>query len=119
MLPFWISGLLFYFREAKYRMLGWMYLIPVIIFFLMQGRGYYPAPTYVMLIAAGAVVFERRLETSRSKKCTSPINLELDISYRRFVRRRSIDAAPRAHQFNYVEYFYLCPRQLPRTTRLA
>ena len=67
MLPFWISGLLFYFREAKYRMLGWMYLIPVIIFFLMQGRGYYPAPTYVMLIAAGAVVFERRLETLAPK----------------------------------------------------
>ena len=41
--------------------------IPVIIFFLMQGRGYYPAPTYVMLIAAGAVVFERRLETLAPK----------------------------------------------------
>ena len=67
MLPFWISGLLFYFREAKYRILGWMYLIPVTIFFLMQGRGYYPAPTYVMLIAAGAVVFEHRLETLAPK----------------------------------------------------
>ena len=63
MLPFWISGLLFYFREAKYRIFGWMYLIPVTIFFLLQGRGYYPTPTYPMLIAAGAVAFERRLAT--------------------------------------------------------
>lgn len=67
MLSFWISGLLFYFRETKYRILGWMYLIPVTIFFLMQGRGYYPAPIYPMLIAAGAVVFERHLETLSPK----------------------------------------------------
>ena len=63
MLPFWIAGLLFYFRESKCRMLAWMYLIPITVFFLMQGRGYYPAPIYPMLIAAGAVVFERWLET--------------------------------------------------------
>ncbi len=68
MLPVWIAGLLSYFRESKYRMLGWMYLIPVTIFFLMQGRGYYPAPTYPMLIAAGAVIFERRLATLAPKE---------------------------------------------------
>lgn len=67
MLPLWIAGLLFYFRESKYRMLGWMYLFPVTIFFLMQGRGYYPAPIYPMLIAAGAVVFEQRLTTLAPK----------------------------------------------------
>lgn len=68
MLPLWIAGLLSYLRESKYRVLGWMYLIPVTIFFLMQGRGYYPAPTYPMLIAAGAVVFERNLGTLTPKK---------------------------------------------------
>lgn len=75
MLSFWISGLLFYFREAKYRILGWMYLIPVAIFFLMQGRGYYPAPIYPMLIAAGAVVFERRLETLSPKNALRHLTL--------------------------------------------
>ncbi len=57
MLPFWVAGLIFYLRESKYRMIGWMYLFSVTIFFLMQGRGYYPAPTYVMLVAAGMTVF--------------------------------------------------------------
>jgi hypothetical protein len=57
MLPFWVAGLIFYLRESKYRMIGLMYLFPVTIFFLMQGRGYYPAPTYVMLVAAGMTVF--------------------------------------------------------------
>lgn len=59
MVLLWIAGLLFYFREAKYRLLGWMYLIPVTLFFVLQGRGYYSAPVYPMLIAAGAGVFER------------------------------------------------------------
>ncbi len=66
-LAFWIAGLLYYFRQSKYRMLGWMYLIPIAIFFLLQGRGYYPAPIYPMLIAAGAVVFERWLGTLAPK----------------------------------------------------
>lgn len=66
-LPFWIAGLLFYFRESKYRMIGFMYLFPVTIFFLMQGRGYYPAPTYVMLVAAGMTVFDRWLGTLNPK----------------------------------------------------
>jgi MFS family permease len=57
MLPFWVAGLIFYLRESKYRMIGLMYLFAVTIFFLMQGRGYYPAPTYVMLVAAGMTVF--------------------------------------------------------------
>lgn len=63
MLPFWIAGLIFYFRHITYRMLAFMYAMPVTIFFLMQGRGYYPAPTYVMLIAAGMVGSEQKLET--------------------------------------------------------
>lgn len=61
MLPVWISGLLFCFRESKYRMLGWMSVLPVTLFFLMQGRGYYPAPVYVMLIAAGMTTFDNGL----------------------------------------------------------
>jgi hypothetical protein len=45
--------LVFLFRSAKYRALALLSILPVLIFFLLQGRGYYPAPIYVMLIAAG------------------------------------------------------------------
>lgn len=67
MLPFWIAGLLFCFRESKYRMIGFMYIFPVLTFLLLQGRGYYPAPTYVMLVAAGMFVFDRWLGTLKPK----------------------------------------------------
>jgi hypothetical protein len=75
MIPVWISGLLFYFRESKYRMLGWMYVLPVTIFFLMQGRGYYPAPVYAMLVAAGMVVFDKRLTTLPPKSARRNLTL--------------------------------------------
>jgi 4-amino-4-deoxy-L-arabinose transferase-like glycosyltransferase len=60
-LPFWIAGLIYYFRgEAgkRYRMLGWMYVIPFFIYLFTQGRSYYLAPAYPPLIAAGAVVWQ-------------------------------------------------------------
>lgn len=63
MLPFWVSGLIFYLRDARYRALGYLSLIPVALFFLLQGRGYYPAPVYVSLIAAGMMQFDRKLTT--------------------------------------------------------
>jgi 4-amino-4-deoxy-L-arabinose transferase-like glycosyltransferase len=64
--PFWLAGLYFYVftsSGARYRMLGWMYLIPFVLLLAMQGRSYYLAPAYPMLIAAGAVAWERWLAT--------------------------------------------------------
>ncbi len=42
----------------RYRMLGWMYLVPLVLFFVAKGRFYYMAPAYPMLLAAGAVVWD-------------------------------------------------------------
>lgn len=55
----WIPGLVGYLRERRYRMLGWMYLIPLALFFVGKGRGYYLGGAYPMLMAMGAVVAER------------------------------------------------------------
>jgi hypothetical protein len=63
-LPLWLTGLYFYFFKPagrSYRLLGWLYLIPFILFLVAQGRAYYLAPAYPMLIAAGALVWEQRL----------------------------------------------------------
>ncbi|HSB74208.1 MAG TPA: hypothetical protein VLC12_01085, partial [Terriglobales bacterium] len=43
----------------RYRLLAWMYLIPLALFVIGKGRGYYLAAAYPMLIAMGAVVAER------------------------------------------------------------
>jgi len=60
--PFWFGGLLFYFfsREARnYRAFGWAFVITIIFFMVTHGKDYYAAPTYVMLLAAGALATER------------------------------------------------------------
>jgi len=57
--PLWVAGLISFLRSSRYRMLAWMYLIPLALFFFGKGRGYYLAPTYPMLMAMGAATGER------------------------------------------------------------
>jgi len=57
--PLWIAGLLAYLRDRRYRMLAWMYLIPLVLFVVGKGRGYYLGAAYPMLMAIGAVLGER------------------------------------------------------------
>jgi hypothetical protein len=73
-LPLWIAGLYFYFFRQdgkRYRLLGWMYVIPFLIYLVTRGRGYYLAPAYPMLIAAGAVFWERWSASPASNKVVS------------------------------------------------
>ena len=60
--PIWIAGLCWLFATAggrRYRMIGWMYAIPLALFLVAKGRDYYLAPAYPMLLAAGAAWGER------------------------------------------------------------
>jgi 4-amino-4-deoxy-L-arabinose transferase-like glycosyltransferase len=50
-------GILFFWRNTgkpNYRPLAWMYIVPLLGFLALRGRGYYLAPAYPMLIAGGA-----------------------------------------------------------------
>lgn len=61
-IPLWVAGLFFYFRAAqgkRFRVLGWMFIVTLLIFTIAKGRSYYMAPAYPMLLAAGAVLEER------------------------------------------------------------
>jgi hypothetical protein len=63
-LPLWLAGLYFYLfaRDGKrFRVVGWMYVVPLGLFLVGRGRSYYLAGTYPMLYAAGAMVAERWL----------------------------------------------------------
>jgi 4-amino-4-deoxy-L-arabinose transferase-like glycosyltransferase len=64
--PLWIAGLVGYFRDRRYRMLAWMYFIPLVLYAVGKGRGYYLGGAYPMLMAMGAVIGARWVE-SRSK----------------------------------------------------
>jgi Dolichyl-phosphate-mannose-protein mannosyltransferase len=68
--PIWIAGLYFLFFKPegkRYRMIGWMYVIPLAILLIARGRPYYLAPAYPMLLAVGTVWGEQWLETLSPK----------------------------------------------------
>lgn len=55
-LPLCVAGLIAFLRESRYRVLAWMYLVPVIFFWVDKGRFYYVAEAYPVLVAMGAVI---------------------------------------------------------------
>jgi len=59
--PIWLAGLYFYFfaPEGKpYRVLGWIFVVVLGIFFMTNAKPYYLAPTLFMLFAGGAFAIE-------------------------------------------------------------
>ncbi len=66
--PLALAGLYFYLLSPKakrFRLLAWMYLVPLLLFVLAKGRAYYLAAAYPMLYAAGSVWGEQWLATLR------------------------------------------------------
>lgn len=63
--PVWLAGLFGYFKDRRYRMLAWMYAVPLLVFLFAQGRFYYVCGAYPMLLAMGAVMGERWLRSMR------------------------------------------------------
>jgi 4-amino-4-deoxy-L-arabinose transferase-like glycosyltransferase len=68
-IPLWLAGLGFYFFApvgGRFRLIGWLYVVPLILFVLLQGRSYYLGPAYPMLFAGGAIWWESWLATRSS-----------------------------------------------------
>jgi 4-amino-4-deoxy-L-arabinose transferase-like glycosyltransferase len=64
--PLCIAGLYFYMLSkagSRFRMLGWMYVVPLLLFAVAKGRWYYLAGAYPMLYAAGSVWLEQWLRS--------------------------------------------------------
>jgi hypothetical protein len=58
--PLWLAGLyhcLFSASGRRYRLLGWLFVVPLLLFIAARGRSYYLAPAYPVIIAAGAVAW--------------------------------------------------------------
>jgi hypothetical protein len=56
--PLWCAGLAwlaFARRARRWRLLLWLYAVPLLVFALTRARDYYLAPAYPMLLAAGCV----------------------------------------------------------------
>lgn len=61
--PLFLLGIYFYLRpeNGRFRPVVWIYFITLALFGLSQGRFYYLAPAYPMMLAGGAVLGERWL----------------------------------------------------------
>jgi hypothetical protein len=62
--PFWLAGLYFFLFDrngSKYAVLGYSYLVVLLEMILLHGKIYYLAPAYIMLLAGGAVWWERKI----------------------------------------------------------
>ncbi len=64
--PVWVLGLIAFFADRHYRMLAWMYMVPLFLFWAGKGRFYYVAEAYPPLVAMGAVTAERWLARRRA-----------------------------------------------------
>jgi 4-amino-4-deoxy-L-arabinose transferase-like glycosyltransferase len=65
-IPLWCAGLWYLFGAPagrKARILGWMFVIPLVLFLIARGRDYYLTPAYSILMAAGAVWGEQWVAT--------------------------------------------------------
>lgn len=61
-IPLVVAGIYFYViapAGQRYRLLAFMFIVPLALFFVVRGRGYYMAPAYPMVLAAGSVLWER------------------------------------------------------------
>lgn len=62
--PIWLAGLWFLFFDRagrKYAVLGIAYLVVLLEMIVLHGKIYYLAPAYIMLLAAGAVAWEKHI----------------------------------------------------------
>lgn len=64
-IPICLLGLIAFFRESRYRMLAWMFVVPELVFWVNKGRFYYVAEAYPVLLSMGVVVAERWLADRR------------------------------------------------------
>jgi hypothetical protein len=73
--PLWGGGLLWLFfsrAAARYRLLGWTFLVTMGMLIALKGKNYYAAPIYPMLFAAGAIGFEHLASRHRLLRWTKP-----------------------------------------------
>jgi Dolichyl-phosphate-mannose-protein mannosyltransferase len=64
--PLWSIGLIALFASKslrRFRVVGWMAVVPFALFVIARGRDYYTAPIYPMLFAAGATWLLRQMNS--------------------------------------------------------
>jgi Dolichyl-phosphate-mannose-protein mannosyltransferase len=60
--PVWIAGLIWFLRDRRWRVLGLTFVVFFVLMEVAHGKSYYVFPIYPMVLAGGAVAFERAID---------------------------------------------------------
>ena len=105
-LPLALAGLYFYFfpnAGRRFRVLGWMFVIPLVLFLIGKGRGYYLAPAYPMLYAAGVAWWQAWLQRLSPAWRASLVVTFLRRPSGKYRPHGRIFSSPGADKFSLVE----------------
>ena len=64
--PVWLAGLVWFLRERRWRVLGFIFAVFFVLMEVEHAKDYYLFPIYPMMFAGGAVALEKWLGTRRS-----------------------------------------------------
>jgi len=117
---------LFFTEQGRpFRILGWMYAVPLLLFLGMRGRDYYLAPAYPMLYAAGSVWVERKWQ-EKNKKVFTTESTEVGEEANAGVQRpqRSAERREEVEEWEqrkspHAKPAYATPEEKPRSENLA
>lgn len=71
-LPVWLAGLVWFLRERRWRVLGFIFVVFFAVMEVSHAKDYYLFPIYPMMFAGGAVALERWLGTQRGLRLALP-----------------------------------------------
>jgi len=63
LVPVVVAGTVWLWRSERFRALAWSAILVELLFFVVGGKSYYPAPIYPLLYAAGAVWVEQSVRS--------------------------------------------------------
>jgi Dolichyl-phosphate-mannose-protein mannosyltransferase len=69
-LPLWIAGLVFLFRQQRLRPMGVLTAVAILVL-LPEGKAYYPAPTIPLVLAAGCMAVGAIVSLTRRRRVTA------------------------------------------------
>jgi hypothetical protein len=117
LLPIWLAGLgwLFVGERGRYRLLGWIFVVIFALMFALEGKNYYLAPIYPMLLAAGGVVLEaaiQRFRLTRDRRWPEAAVLALIVVAAAIIAPLALPILPPARYVAYEQALGIAP---PRT----
>ena len=62
LLPVWLSGLVWFLRDRRWRVLGLTFVVFFVLMEVAHGQNYYLFPIYPMVFAGGALVLEQAID---------------------------------------------------------